>query len=184
MHFTMSQIHKLTHKIYYVAYIAASIDGRIAKDCHSGTDWTSIEDWNFFQKSLEKIDAVIVGHNTYKLARARLKKRNAIVLTSKVQKPITKDSIIFFNPNKSNLKKFLQARKYKNVAIVGGPKVYNFCLENKMLDKLFVTIEPYVFTVGIPMFSSNKFKKYNFVLESVKKLNKKGTLLLKYKYAN
>jgi len=181
----MNRINKPTHhKTRYVAYVATSIDGRIAKNSHSGTDWTSMEDWKFFQKSLEKIDAVIVGHNTYKLAEARLKKRNTIVLTSKVQKPKIENSVIFFNPNKSGLKKFLQTKKYKNVAIVGGPKVYNFCLENKMLDELFVTIEPYVFTTGIPMFSGSKFKKYKFTLLSVKKLNKKGTILLKYKYAN
>ena len=51
-------------KVKYTAFVATSIDGRIAKNNHSGIDWTSKEDWNFLQKSLTKIDAVIVGYNT------------------------------------------------------------------------------------------------------------------------
>lgn len=172
-------------KIKYTSYVAASIDGRIAKDNWSGTNWTSKEDWDFFQKSLAKMDAVIVGRNTYKVAKNYLKRRNAvIVLTSKVKNLKSIGRTVFFNPANYNLKKFLQSKNYKKVAIVGGAKVYNFCLENKMLDELFVTIEPCVFTAGVPMFSGNAFKKHKFYLQSVKKLNKKGTLLLKYKNEN
>lgn len=177
----MSQKINLSGNILFSAYVAASIDGRIAKDRNSGADWTSGEDWNFFQKSLSRFDAVIVGHNTYKLAQARLKKRNAVVLTSKADKINSVDSVTFFDPEKNNLKKFLRAKNYKKVAVLGGPRVYDFCLRNKMLDELFITIEPYVFTAGVPMFAGDNFKKFNFILESVKKLNQKGAILLKYK---
>lgn len=177
----MNQKLNLRGKILFTAYMAVSIDGRIAKNESSGADWTSDEDWNFFQRSLDKNDAVIAGRNTYKVAEDRLRKRNTIVLTSKVNLPKVLGSATFFNPQKSNLKKFIISKKYKNIAIIGGPKVYNFCLRNKMLDELFITIEPYVFTAGVPMFAGNNFKKYNFILESVKKLNKKGAILIKYK---
>ena len=127
------------------------------------------------------MDAVIVGHNTYKTAQKRLQKRNTIVLTSKVDKLKSVGSVIFLNPAKDNLKKFLQTKNYKNVAIAGGSHVYNYCLKNKMISELYITIEPYVFTNGVPMFSGDKFKKYQFILKSIKKLNKKGTILLQYK---
>jgi dihydrofolate reductase len=177
--------NKQPAKIKYIAYVAMSIDGRIAKDSKSGTDWTSKEDWNFFQKSLAKMDAVIVGHNTYKVAENSLKKRNTIVLTSKSLKSF--GSVIFFNPKKQSklsLKKFIQTKNYKKIGIIGGPKVYNFCIKNKMLDELFVTVEPYIFTNGVPMFFGNKFQKYQLSLQSVKKLNKKGTILLQYRNDN
>ena len=168
-------------KVKYIAYVVSSIDGKISKDSQSGVDWASKEDWSFFQKSLEKIDAVIVGHNTYKVAKIRLQKRNTIVLTSKISKSKSVGSVTFINPKKLDIKLFLQSKNYKNIAILGGSEIYNFCLKNKMLDELFITIEPYVFTTGILMFSGDKFKKYRFILESAKKLNKKGTILLKYK---
>lgn len=177
----MSQKVNLSGNILFSAYVAGSIDGRIAKSGQSGADWTSKEDWYFLQKSLSRVDAVIVGYNTYKLAQARLKKRNTIVLTLRTEKINSFGSVTFFNPEKNNLKKFLRAKNYKKVAVLGGPRVYDFCLRNKMLDEIFVTIEPYVFTAGVPMFAGDNFKKYNFILESIKKLNQKGAILLKYK---
>lgn len=171
-------------KTKYTAFVASSIDGRIAKNSKSGIDWTSKEDWNFLQKSLANTDAVIVGHNTYKIYESRLKKRNTVVLTSKTVKPRLFGSVFFLNPKKINLRNFLQSKNYKNVSILGGARVYAFCLKHKMLDELFVTIEPYVFTNGIAMFTGDSFKKYQFLLQSVQKINKKGTILLKYKNEN
>lgn len=173
-----------TKKVNYVAYVAASIDGRIAEKSRAKLDWTSTEDWNFFQKSLKKFDAVVAGHNTYRMADQNLKKRNTIVFTSKVNKPKISGSVVFFNPEKSNFKQFIRDKGYKSVAILGGPRVYNFFLEHGILDELFVTVEPYVFTTGVPMFSGQIFKKYKFFLHSLKRLNKKDTLLLRYKYAS
>ena len=125
---------KQSAQIKYLAFVASSIDGRIAKDGGSGTDWTSKEDWSFFQKSLESMDAVIVGHNTYKVAEARFKKRNTIVLTSKARVSKVSGSVVFFNPEKEDLKKFLRSKGYKKVAILGGPRVYNFFLKHGMLN--------------------------------------------------
>lgn len=180
----MSQKRKLSRKFTCIAYVAGSIDGRIAKSNLSKIDWTSKEDWNFFQKSLEKFDAVAVGHNTYRMAEKQLKKRNAIVFTSKkrkTNKPELSNLVSFFNPQKSDFEKFIKSQNYKKIAILGGPKVYNFFLERKIMDEIFVTIEPYIFTAGIPMFSGSKFRKYGFSLITVKRLNRSGTLLLRYK---
>ena len=177
----MNRKYKLPYKVSCIAYVATSIDGKIAKNSQSDTDWTSKEDWNFFQKSLSKMDAVVVGRNTYQLAKARLDQRNAIVLSSKVNSPKLRGKTTFLNPDKTDLKKFLQTKDYRNVAIAGGAKVYDYCLRHKILDELYVTIEPYVFTAGVPMFSGSEFKKHRFTLMSVKRLNKKGTILLKYK---
>jgi dihydrofolate reductase len=165
----------------FIAYVATSIDGRIAKNSSSAIDWTSKEDWIFFQNSLAKMDSVVVGQNTYRVSMSQLRKRKTIVLTSKVSKPKTENNVVFFNPARSDLKKFLSGKNYKKVAILGGARVYDFFLKNKMLDELFVTIEPYVFTNGVPMFFGDKFQKYRFSLQSIKKLNKRGTILLKYK---
>ncbi len=171
-------------KIKFTAYIATSIDGRIAKSKRSfSADWTSSEDWKFFQNSLARHDVVVVGHNTYKIAKNNLQKRNTIVFISKIIKPKTIGSATFLNPKLLNILDYFNSMKYKNIAILGGPRVYNFFLEHKMLNELYVTIEPYIFSNGVPMFSG-KFKKTKLFLQSVKKMNKNGTLLLKYKYAN
>lgn len=171
-------------KAKYTGYVATSIDGRIAKSGNSGVDWTSREDWNFFQKSLNNSDAVIVGHNTFKASNSRLRLRNTIVITSKVSKQKTAGKVVFINPKNIDVKKFVEKQDFKKIAVIGGSHIYDFCLQNKILDELFVTIEPYVFTKGVPMFSGKAFKKFRFSLKSVKHFNKKGTILLHYKNEN
>jgi dihydrofolate reductase len=168
----------------FTAFVAASIDGRIAKNASEKSNtWTSKEDWDFFQKSLESYDAVVVGHNTYKAAKENIKKRNAIVFTRRVPKVEMKGNITFLNPKTQDVGRFFFKSKYRTVAILGGPTVYDLFLKKKMLSYLFLTIEPVVFGEGIPMLSGI-YKKQEFTLQSVKKLNKRGTLLLKYKYGS
>ena len=168
----------------YTAYIAASIDGRIAESPHSGVNFTSREDSSFFQRALKHAGVVVVGRNTFKIAEKGLRQRNTIVLTSRVTEPTISGSVTFFNPERFNIEEFIQNKKYKHVAIAGGPHVYNFFLEHRMLTELFVTIEPYIFGTGVPMFQGSSFKKFPLYLRSVKRLNKQGTLLLRYTYEN
>lgn len=167
-------------KVKFTAFVVASIDGKIAKDSKSGAPWASKEDWLFFQQSLKKFDAVVVGTSTFKVAQKNLNKRNTVVFTSRVGKFKTVGSVTFFNPSRANVADFLKHNNYKKVAILGGPKVYSYFLEKGMLDELYVTIEPLIFTEGVNMFTGDKFTKYKLKLESVKKLNTQGTLLLKY----
>lgn len=162
----------------FIAYVAASIDGRISLTTQKRPDWTSTEDWKFFQKELGKADAVVVGRNTYLAAKARLQKRNTFVFTSTIQKTQTKDGATFVNPQHTDLAKLF--REYERIAIVGGSRVYRTMLQNNLLDELYVTLEPLIFGRGTEMFSGGKSTAH-MKLMVVKKLNTSGTLLLRYK---
>ncbi len=166
------------YKTKYSIYVASSIDGRISLSSTKKPTWTSKEDWVFFQKALKVSDAIVSGHNTYKAAKSHLDKRNTYVLTSKVKTLVKKGNVKFINPKHIILKKLFG--KYKNVAIVGGGMVYQKMLDLKLVDDMYVTIEPLIFGRGKEMFAGGK-KTAKFRLMSVKKLNKTGTLLLHYK---
>lgn len=172
----MQQKH-IQHKPRYIAFVAASIDGRISLGSKRPPHWTSKEDWEFFQKSLSRIDAVVVGRNTYQSAADRLRKRNTFVLSSRPKIPFCRGTVTFVNPKKANLSKLLEG--YKNVAVLGGGAVYQFMLENKLLDEMFVTIEPLLFGRGKEMFVGGT-RTTRVRLLSVKRLNRSGTLLLHY----
>lgn len=164
-------------KPHCTAFIAASIDGRISLSSTKKPDWTSQEDWEFFQASLAQMDAVVVGRNTYKAARERLIKRNTFVLTSQIKSSIQKGSVVFVNPKKVKLKDLL--KNYKKVAVVGGNEVYRFMLEEGLLDEIYLTLEPYIFGRGKEMFIHCK-KNTSLKLVSSTVLNEKGSLLLHY----
>lgn len=173
----MKQKHKSQHRPRYIAFVAASVDGRISLSSNTLPDWTSKEDSRFFKKSLERFDAVVVGRNTYLSAAKSLRKRNTFVLTSRPRTIIRKGTVNFVNPTRVNLKKVLQG--YKNVAVLGGGAVYRFMLEGKLLDEIFVTIEPLIFGRGKEMFvGGNRITQLHLL--SVKRLNRAGTLLLHY----
>ncbi len=173
----MKQKHPQS-KTRYIAFVAASVDGRISLSSKTLPHWTSQEDWKFFQKSLSRIEAVVVGRNTYLSAADRLRQRNAFVLSSRQKTSQRRGTVIFVNPTNVNLAKLVQ--QYKSVAVLGGGAVYRFMLENGLLDEIFITIEPLIFGRGKEMFVGGT-QTTQLRLLSVKRLNRAGTLLLHYK---
>lgn len=168
----------LRDRTRYVAFVAASVDGRISLSSKTLPDWTSKEDWRFFQKSLSRVDAVVVGRNTYESAVDRLRKRNTFVLSSRPKTTKRRGTVTFVNPKSVNLAKLFQ--EYKSVAVLGGGAVYRFMLEKGLLDEIFVTIEPLIFGRGKEMFVGGT-RTTRVSLLSVRRLNRTGTLLLHYR---
>jgi len=168
-------------KPIYSMIVATTIDGKIATNKRQFTDWTSKEDKDFLHKLLDKSDVIVVGHNTYKTAKGPLSKRNCIVMTRSVSGAVKKNSkLVFINPKKENLEKFIKKAKYKRVAVLGGAQTYTYFLENNLLNEIYLTIEPLVFGKGFGMFETKKVLRKYFKLVSVKKLNKKESLVLHY----
>jgi dihydrofolate reductase len=169
--------NNLQHKPRYIGFIASSIDGRISLSKHHPPNWTSKEDWQFFQKSLSTFDAVIVGRNTYLSVAERLRKRNTFVFSSRPKTIKRRGSVTFLNPAHVDLALLFQG--YKKVAVLGGGAVYRHMLECELLDELFLTIEPLIFGRGKEMFiGGTKIIRANVI--SIKKLNSQGTLLIHY----
>lgn len=139
----------------FIAIAAITLDGKIAKDTNQlSFNWTSREDRLYFQKELKKFDAVLVGSNTFKTAIGPLKKRNTIVLTSKVKNTKEKFPHVWFcNYKTVDVKLFIGSLGFKKIAVIGGSKVYGYCLENNLIDELCITLEPIIFGQGINLFA-------------------------------
>ncbi len=166
----------------YIAIAAVTLDGKIAKDSeHLSTEWTSEEDKIIFRKLLKECDAVLVGRKTWETAMGHLSKRNCIVLTRSVE-GIKKENekLVFINSKKTDLKTYIINKGYQKVAILGGSQVYTYCLENEMLDELYLTVEPIVFSKGVDLFASQNFLEHKFKLVSMEKLNEQGTMFIHY----
>ncbi len=173
----MKEKRKPPHKTRFVAFVAASVDGRISLTKRTPPDWTSKEDWRFFQNSLSKVDAVVVGWNTYQAATVRLRKRNTFVLSDRLNGLRRRGSVTFVNPSSVDLAKLLS--EYKSVAVLGGGMVYCTLLGNNLLDEIYITVEPLIFGRGKEMFVGCT-RTTRLHLLSMRRLNRSGTLLLHY----
>lgn len=167
----------ISSKTRYLAFVAASVDGRISLTTKTAPDWTSKEDWRFLQSSLSRVDAVVVGRNTYEAAANRLRKRNTYVLSNRLPAVRRQGSVVFVNPVRVNLEKLL--RVHKTVAVLGAGMVYRFMLQNNLLNEIYVTVEPLIFGRGKMMFVGGT-RTSRLRLLSVRRLNHSGTLLLHY----
>lgn len=157
-------------------YAAVSLDGYIAVNSQAIPKWTSVEDWEWFQTELAKADVVIVGRTTFELTKKRLQKRNTVVLTSKVKTITRAEGVVWVNPRKINLAEYLSM--YRRVAVIGGAQVYAEMLAQKLCTDVYLTVEPIILGSGIPWLP--KTISAQMKLYSVKKLNKRGTILLHY----
>lgn len=165
-------------KSTYIAIVATTIDGRIAKHSHHFSNWTSKEDKEFLHAILDTCDVVLVGRSTYDMAKEPLSKRNCIVLTHNTENKKNVPGRTYLNPAKKTLTKLIKKCGYKKIGILGGEQIYSYCLEKNLLDELFLTIEPISFGHGLPLFKTKKMMQWK--LKSIKKLNARGSLLLHY----
>lgn len=165
----------------YFIVVASTIDGVISENDFSLPDWTSKEDKRHLKKMEEKADLLLFSRKTYELAKEFLKGKKCLVFTSKVEKIVEEnDFLTWINPKKANLEEYVKSKGYKRICVLGGRGVYNFVMENDLVNEIYLTIEPFVFGNGIRIFSKF-FGKKQFKLILVKKINKKGTILLRYK---
>lgn len=167
--------------------LVASLNGKITKgdepNIHS---WASKEDFKFFSSLRDKYNLIIMGRKTYETVRDEIEltpKRLRIVLTkepSKYVRDVVNESLEFTKEDPKELLRRLSSKGYKNALIVGGSEINSLFLKSDLVDELYVTIEPKVFGSGKPLFAEGEFESI-FKLIRVEKLNKRGTINLKYK---
>ncbi len=173
-------------KIIFTAVAVQTIDGKIARHAKHNVNWSSREDKTFLHRQIKASDVIIVGHNTFEVAKKALAKkefttRNYLVFTRSVAttKRLNPQTLLI-NPNRVDIKKFVTQAGYTKVCILGGTQIYGLMLKQNLIDDFFVTIEPLVFGIGQPLFDL-PIKNIKFDLISIKKLNKTGTILLHYR---
>lgn len=147
--------------------------------------WTSREDQNFFFSLIVNSKLIVMGSGTYEAVRARLARRGLaklrIVLTSspgKYKSEQVEGALEFTSETPSQL--INRLIDHKEMLLVGGSKIYSAFMKDGFIDEIYLTIEPVLFGKGKNLFAEEDFES-RLRLISVEQLNKKGTILLKYK---
>lgn len=165
----------------------STVDGRTTKGNDSNIyAWTSSEDQKYFFSLLEKNNLIVMGSSTYEAVRSRIKlqkKKLRIVMTRKPEKyaiETVKEQLEFSSETPKELIKRMKILGYKDILLVGGSIINGLFLKENLVDEFYLTIEPKIFAKGKNIIEGQLLNT-KLQLLSIKKINKAGTLLLKYK---
>jgi dihydrofolate reductase len=160
-------------KCFIIAAMTA--DGFIAKDSqHSPLNWTSKEDKKRFIEMTKRAGVVVMGSATYKTIGNPLKERVNIVYSKTQSFP----GVEITQKSPTELLAELESRGFKEVAICGGSHIYSMFMKAGVVDRLYLTLEPFVFGQGIKLFDEPML--YRLKLENAGQTDN-GALLLDYK---
>lgn len=172
--------------------MVASIDGKTTKgDIGDPTVWNSKEDRSLFSHKIINASLIIMGRKTYEqsrsLIRSSLKPETLrIIMTrspEKFQAEKVQNQLEFTDEDPSTLIERLEDEKCSDALLVGGANLNSNFFKANLVNELWLTIEPKLFGVGNGIIGEKETEISLELIES-KKLNEKGTLLLKYKVTN
>lgn len=169
-------------KVILLAVI--SLDGFLTKGNDSNIyTWTSKEDQRMYFTKIETATVIVMGSKTYDAARhfMKYKKGRIRVILTKNPMKFKKEEIVgqieFTSDSpKEIVKRF---KSHKEICLVGGAETISSFLKQKMIHEIHLTIEPLLFGSGKKLLDGEFDVKLKLL--SLKKLNSKGTLFLKYK---
>ena len=154
-----------------------TLDGKIAKTSDHFPDWTSREDKKYFAEISKKSGVVIMGDKTFFTFPSPLKDRLNVVFTlEKNQKPV--EGVKWVSGEPEEVIRELENMGYKSAILGGGAYINGAFLKKKLIDEIYVTIEPKIFGEGLSLFSGNF--NVNLELIGTEKIND-NSIVLKYK---
>jgi len=162
-----------------------SLDGFITRHDTSGSAFASAADKTHLRNALARFDCCVMGGTTYRLERARrpdrpLPARLQIVLTRSPDTFATETipgRLEFTAASVPDLVTALRVRGMKNCALLGGSQIHSLFLGARLVDELWLTIEPRLFGNGTPLIAHRDDISLKFLSQQALTAD---TLVLKY----
>ncbi|MGH7204420.1 MAG: dihydrofolate reductase family protein [Candidatus Levyibacteriota bacterium] len=173
-----------------IALEVISLDGKFTRWTGKNIyEWSSPEDYEHFVKVRSQNNLLVMGSETFlkvkdnpqaglKAEKGRLR----VVMTRTPQKFkqfTIPGKIEFTNKPPREVVADLEKRGYQQMLFVGGGTLLASFLKENLIDEVWLTLEPKIFGMGNILATGRKLD-ISLELLSVEKLNKKGSLLLKY----
>ncbi|MEK7616205.1 MAG: dihydrofolate reductase family protein [Patescibacteria group bacterium] len=138
-----------------------SLDGKSTKADLSPNLWASVEDQGFFHDLKKKIGTIIVGRKTWEAAG---------------------------KPSGDGIRRIVMSREtgfalpddVEEALLVGGSELNAEFFKRKLINEIYLTIEPKIFGKGLPLAQDIPLE-VELELINVERLNPQGTLLLHYR---
>jgi len=140
---------------------AQSLNGFIARGESDPVNWTSGEDKKLFKRMTSQPDtALVMGRRTYELlppparsGEVSLPGRFLAVMTRHPERFEKHPARLFWSEGPQDLLRELQSRGFERCYIVGGTQTNTLFLQHRLLQEIYLTVEPVLFSGGLPLFS-------------------------------
>jgi dihydrofolate reductase len=129
---------------------ALTADGKLARDAHELTSWTSRADKRLFARTSREAGVVIMGHHTFETLPAPLPGRLHVVL-SRQPAAAHPEQIEYTDESPERLVARLAGRGYATAVLGGGAQTFRAFLAARAVDELWLTVEPRTFGRGITL---------------------------------
>ena len=137
--------------MYRTIFAALSTDDFIA-DTIGNQDWTSVNDATFLKHKLKSYSVLVMGRKTFEanISRFTSPKKIRVVLTSKPDYYAKKYPSIAAQFTNKSLIEALAPFTRKNIAILGGTKIYTDAITSGICTDAYITLEPVTLGNGVP----------------------------------
>lgn len=158
-----------------------TINGYIAK-ADGDSQFTSEEDLKSFFDHSKNAGNIIMGKNTFIEASKQgyfpFPEALNVVLTHEKLDNKWGRNVLFTDKSPKDVLAFLKEKGFDTAFIAGGGKVNSSFIKEKLIDEIYIDVEPVVFGRGIPIFAESDFE-FELKLLETKKLNE-NTIQLHY----
>ncbi len=167
-----------------ILYMAITANGMIAKE-NDNTGWVSPTEWKSFIGMIQKAGNMIIGRRTYDIMCKnkefeKMGKVMIIVLSRKILNVNHKKIITVQSPQEAL--GILQKRKFKTALICGGGKLNSSFMKEKLVNEIYLDVEPIILGKGIKLFADAEFETKLELMEVKKLLGNEVQLHYKVKY--
>ena len=156
--------------------MAMTVDGKIAKTSDHFPDWTSKEDKKYFCETTKKHGVVLMGEKTFKTFPKPLSGRLNVVFTLEKDLP-EQANVKWVSGDEEKVLEELENMGYKLAILGGGTYLNTQFLKKKLIDEIWLTIEPKIFGDGLGIFSGDFNQELKLI--SVEKIND-NSVIVKY----
>jgi dihydrofolate reductase len=154
-----------------------TLDGKIARNAHELSDWSSREDKRLFARTTREAGVVVMGRSTYETMPPPLPGRLNVVMTHHPPEG-AQEGVEFTAEPPLRILEELARRGFASVVVSGGAQVYRAFLEVDAVDELWLTVEPLAFGAGVSLFGDAPLER-RFTLLEVRRLGE-GAVHLRY----
>lgn len=137
-----------------ILMMAMTADGKIAKTSDHFPDWTSKEDKKYFFATTKKHGAVLMGEKTFRTFPKPLPGRLNVIFTLE-KNPGKQENVKWVSGDEKKVLEELENMGYKSAILGGGAYLNTQFLKKKLIDEIWLTIEPKIFGDGLGIFSGD-----------------------------